>query len=79
MKVTNLENGRTVHVTINDRGPYVRGRVIDLTPKAADALAMRKDGVVKVEVRPETVPETVEPAPIQEAGVDVPAMPLSRN
>jgi rare lipoprotein A len=36
--VTNNRNGRSVVVTINDRGPFVRGRVIDLTPAGAHAL-----------------------------------------
>jgi len=36
--VTNRRNGRTVVVTINDRGPFVRGRIIDVTPAAARAL-----------------------------------------
>ena len=38
VKVTNKSNGRTVVVTINDRGPFVSGRVIDVTPAAARAL-----------------------------------------
>ena len=38
VKVTNKSNGRSVVVTINDRGPFVRGRVIDLTPAGARAL-----------------------------------------
>jgi rare lipoprotein A len=38
VRVTNHRNGRTVTVRINDRGPFVRGRVIDLTPAAASAL-----------------------------------------
>jgi rare lipoprotein A len=38
VKVTNKHNGRTVVVTINDRGPFVRGRVIDVTPAGARAL-----------------------------------------
>ena len=37
-KVTSLDNGRSVIVRINDRGPYVGGRVIDLTPAAARAI-----------------------------------------
>ena len=35
-KVTNLDNGRSVVVKINDRGPYARGRILDLSPRAAD-------------------------------------------
>jgi rare lipoprotein A len=38
VRVTNRRNGRTVTVRINDRGPFVRGRIIDLTPAAARAL-----------------------------------------
>ena len=38
VKVTNKSNGRSVIVTINDRGPFVRGRVIDVTPAAARLL-----------------------------------------
>jgi rare lipoprotein A len=38
VRVTNTRNGRSVVVRINDRGPFVRGRVIDLTPAAASAL-----------------------------------------
>jgi rare lipoprotein A len=38
VQVINRRNGRTVNVRINDRGPFIRGRVIDLTPAAARAL-----------------------------------------
>lgn len=38
VRVTNKRNGRSVVVRINDRGPFVRGRVIDLTPAAADLI-----------------------------------------
>jgi rare lipoprotein A len=38
VRVTNKRNGRSVVVRINDRGPFVRGRVIDVTPAAASAL-----------------------------------------
>jgi rare lipoprotein A len=40
VRVTNRNNGRSVVVTINDRGPFVRGRIIDVTPAAAHALGM---------------------------------------
>lgn len=52
--VTNADNGRSVEVVINDRGPYVKGRVIDLSRKAARELGMIEDGVVdvRVEARP---------------------------
>ena len=48
VKVTNLENGRTVEVRINDRGPFVKGRVIDLAKGAAKKLDMIQAGVVRV-------------------------------
>ena len=41
VRVTNKSNGRSVTVRINDRGPFVRGRVIDLTPAAAHSLGFR--------------------------------------
>ena len=40
VQVTNKSNGQSVTVTINDRGPFRRGRVIDLTPAAANAIRM---------------------------------------
>jgi rare lipoprotein A len=51
-KVTNLDNGRSVIVKINDRGPYTRGRIMDLSPRAADALDMKTAGVAAVIVEP---------------------------
>jgi rare lipoprotein A len=56
-KVTNLENGKTATVKIEDRGPYVGGRVVDLTPKVADQLELKKKGVARVEVKPITLPQ----------------------
>ena len=46
--VTHLDNGRSVMVTINDRGPFVKGRIIDLSYAAAQALGMVEQGVAKV-------------------------------
>jgi rare lipoprotein A len=51
-KVTNLDNGRSVTVKINDRGPYTRGRILDLSPRAADVLDMKRAGVAAVVVEP---------------------------
>jgi rare lipoprotein A len=51
-KVTNLDNGLSVVVKINDRGPYTRGRIIDLSPRAADALDMKRAGVAAVVIDP---------------------------
>jgi rare lipoprotein A len=50
--VTNLDNDRSVIVKINDRGPYTRGRIIDLSPRAADVLSMKHAGVAAVAVEP---------------------------
>lgn len=50
-KVTNLRNGKTVVVRINDRGPYIKGRIIDLTPAAAAKLGFGyAQGIAKVKV-----------------------------
>ena len=48
VRVTNERNGQSVEVTINDRGPYVAGRVIDLSSAAAGAINMKGAGVVPV-------------------------------
>ena len=50
--VTNLDNSRSVIVKINDRGPYIHGRIIDLSPRAADMLEMKQAGVAAVVVQP---------------------------
>ena len=50
VKVTNLNNGRSVIVRINDRGPYAGGRVIDLSTAAARSLKMIRSGVARVKV-----------------------------
>lgn len=50
VRVTNLRNDSSVVVRINDRGPYGRGRIIDVSRKAAEALGMLRSGVVPVRV-----------------------------
>ncbi len=50
--VENLDNGRTVVVAIDDRGPFVDGRIIDLSRAAAEALDFKGDGVTQVRVTP---------------------------
>jgi rare lipoprotein A len=56
-KVTNLETGKSAVVTIRDRGPYIRGRIVDLSPSTAKQIGIEhKDGVAKVEVAPIVVP-----------------------
>jgi rare lipoprotein A len=51
-RVENLDNGRSVLVRINDRGPFAKNRIIDLSKAAAHELDMVEDGVAKVRVRP---------------------------
>lgn len=48
VKVFNLDNGRSVRVRINDRGPYAKGRIIDLSEAAARKLGIEEDGTAKV-------------------------------
>ena len=48
--VTNLDNNKQVEVEINDRGPYARGRVIDLSKAAAERLEMKGDGTAPVRI-----------------------------
>ncbi|MDI6850807.1 MAG: septal ring lytic transglycosylase RlpA family protein [bacterium] len=50
VKVTNLENGKSVIVRINDRGPFKKGRIIDLSEKAAELLDMKIKGVVLIKL-----------------------------
>jgi rare lipoprotein A len=56
-KVINLQNGKSATVRVEDRGPFVAGRVMDVTFKVAQELDMGKHGVVPVEVKPITVPQ----------------------
>ena len=51
-KVTNQRNGRTAVVKVEDRGPHAVGRVVDVAPKVADQLDMKKAGVTQVVVAP---------------------------
>ncbi|WP_231489598.1 septal ring lytic transglycosylase RlpA family protein [Billgrantia saliphila] len=53
VRVTRLDNGRETVVRINDRGPFVRGRVIDLSRRAAEELNMLGQGVAEVRLSPE--------------------------
>jgi rare lipoprotein A len=56
-KVTNLENGRSVEVTINDRGPGAPGRAIDVSERAAQKLGMKKEGLAPVVIEPLQQPD----------------------
>lgn len=50
VRVTRMDDKKYVDVRINDKGPYLKGRIIDLSGKAADALGMRKDGTTQVKL-----------------------------
>ncbi|SPB17187.1 RlpA-like lipoprotein [Caballeronia novacaledonica] len=63
-RVTNLENGNSEVVQIRDRGPYVKDRIVDVSPQTADKLGIKKEGTAPVEVKPIEVPQpdgTVKP------------------
>lgn len=51
VKVRNLDNGREIQVTINDRGPYVRGRIIDLSYTAAKRIGIVETGTARVRIK----------------------------
>ena len=49
-KITNLTNGKTVEVKINDRGPFIEGRIVDLSHAAAKSLGIIERGIAKVQI-----------------------------
>ena len=70
-KVTNLATGQSVQVTINDRGPYVQGRQLDLSQAAATQIGLTQKGVAKVKIetkkpRPRRQPRRSDHRPVQE-------------
>ncbi len=67
-KVTNLENGREIVVRVNDRGPFVNSRIIDLSKKSAETLGFRKKGKAKVRV------QYIGRAPLDDKGTHLAAM-----
>jgi rare lipoprotein A len=68
VRVVNLANGKHVHVRINDRGPYVNGRILDLSHAAAAYLGMVKGGlsVVQIEVVGDRRPDLLVPSDAQD-------------
>jgi rare lipoprotein A len=56
-KVTNAQTGKSVVVEVNDRGPYAKGRILDVSPRAAEQLGMKEEGVANVRVQPLTAGE----------------------
>jgi rare lipoprotein A len=51
LKVTNLSNGRSVIVRVNDRGPFIRGRIVDVSQGAARQIGMQGRGVARVRIQ----------------------------
>ncbi len=72
-KVTNLDNGKSVLVTVADRGPYVTGRVVDLTSSTAGQLGITEEkGLAPVVVAPVAVPQPNGEVKAGAGAVDVP-------
>lgn len=69
LRVTNLRNGRSVVVRINDRGPFVKGRIIDLSRAAADQLGFVSSGLTRVSI--EAVEAGAAETPTRTAAADV--------
>ncbi len=69
VRVTNLENGQSIEVRINDRGPFLHGRIIDLSKRGAEKLSMKDSGTaqVRVEALSENgVPFATQPVPVSD-------------
>lgn len=82
VQVTNLENGRSIELRVNDRGPYARGRIIDVSRRAAQLLGFESPGTAKVRVQivaPESIQAKLlaERGAGQEVAASAPAMPLT--
>jgi rare lipoprotein A len=82
--VTNEKNGKTVRVKINDRGPFVAGRIVDLSKAAAAEIGSVADGVVLVTLRVVTLGDNFrvragsdEPPPVTAANTSSPATPAT--
>ena len=85
VRVTNLDNGRSIVVRINDRGPFVRGRIIDLSEQGAELLGFKDRGLARVRVTFISRADLhgLGPAPISEytppdVAMAVPAAPVSK-
>jgi len=85
VRVTNLENGRTLRVRVNDRGPFVRGRIIDLSRRAAQLLGFESPGTARVRVQilaPESIQakliaERASGETVAESAAAVPVTPVA--
>jgi len=77
VEVTNLNNGKQVEVRITDRGPFVDGRVIDLSRAAAREIDLLRSGVAPVELRVIEAPKRYAPEPPTMVASNGPASPTS--
>jgi rare lipoprotein A len=68
VKVTNLENGRSVVVRVNDRGPFVGPRIMDLSKRAAEVLGYQRQGTTRIRA------QFIGPAPLNDKGRHLAAM-----
>ncbi len=77
VQVTNLDNGRTIQLRVNDRGPYARGRILDVSRRAAQLLGFENTGTAKVRVRI-LVQETMQAQSLAQGngGAEMAAAPL---
>jgi rare lipoprotein A len=78
-RVTNLENGKSVDVRINDRGPAIKSRVIDLSEEAAQKLGMKEEGLALVRIEVLPPPATTTTADSRSGAVPTPAEPPDRT
>jgi rare lipoprotein A len=69
VRVTNLDNGRSLRLRLNDRGPYARGRIIDVSKRAAQLLGFQETGTARVRVQFEGRAEIGAPPPEDEGEV----------
>lgn len=79
VRVTNLQNGRSVVVRVNDRGPFVGNRIIDLSYTAASKLDMLRNGTAMVEVRSLDAPPTLTAAATPNAAATLAAAPAAAD
>jgi rare lipoprotein A len=77
-KVTNAQNGKSAEVKIEDRGPYVNGRIVDVAPAVANKLDMQKSGVTPVEVAPIAVPQRDGPPKLGAGAADADAQDVEQ-
>ena len=83
VRVTNLENGKSLRLRVNDRGPYARGRIIDVSRRASELLGFQRNGTARVRVEYEGRGKVADPTqsadldPNHAPGSSVRAAPLS--